>query len=206
MKQKSAGLFIYYLSILCCSNDITLPSSPRRIDGRWFVWGSLGTALFAIVPLVQLYLPFYKQHDDFLPATDFQVTWALIIFSGVFFMLGSLAFVRAFGEPPQQPLFYWFRHFQSDELLGAWLFLFGTMPAVPYTLVYFLINPSFTYLGALSSSGIFVIGTILFVVACYPSDKKHNNFLLPLCIRCCGPQMWVVKHLANDWLAGSCVF
>ena len=54
---------------------------------------------------------------------------------------------RAFGEPPKRALLYWNKHFRTDELLGAWLFLFGTVPAVPYTLVFFLIDPSFTYLG-----------------------------------------------------------
>ena len=43
--------------------------------------------------------------------------------------------------------YLWTKHFRTDELLGAWLFLFGTVPAVPYTLVFFLIDPSFTYLG-----------------------------------------------------------
>ena len=54
---------------------------------------------------------------------------------------------RAFGEPPKRALLYWNKHFRTDELLGAWLLLFGTVPAVPYTLVFFLIDPSFTYLG-----------------------------------------------------------
>ena len=54
---------------------------------------------------------------------------------------------RAFEEPPRRALLYWNKHFRTDELLGAWLFLFGTMPAVPYALVYFIIDPSFTYIG-----------------------------------------------------------
>ena len=75
------------------------------------------------------------------------------------------------------------------------------------TLVFFLVNPTnLTNLGALSSSGVFVIGTILFVLACYPSEKKHENYVLPFCLRVFGAQMWVVKHLANDWLAGTWFF
>jgi hypothetical protein len=54
---------------------------------------------------------------------------------------------RAFEEPPRRALLYWNKHFRTDELLGAWLFLFGTVPAVPYALVYFIIDPSFTYIG-----------------------------------------------------------
>jgi hypothetical protein len=83
----------------------------------------------------------------------------------------------------------------------------GTIPAVPYTAVFFLLNPvSLTNLGALSSSFIFVIGTILFVLACYPSEKKHDNYILPFMLRVFGAQMWIVKHLANDWLAGTWFF
>lgn len=70
-------------------------------------------------------------YSDTLPQLDFKLTWALLIFSGFFFTLGSIAFVRAFEEPPKRPIFYWYKHCQTDELLGAWLFLVGTIPAVP---------------------------------------------------------------------------
>lgn len=30
--------------------------------------------------------------------------------------------------------------------------------------------------------------------------------MLPLFIRMFGPRLWVVKHLANDWMAGSWFF
>jgi hypothetical protein len=73
-------------------------------------------------------------------------------------------------------------------------------------MVFFLVSPNLTDLGALSSSGIFVIGTILFVLACYPSEKKHENYVLPIMLRIFGAQTWVVKHIANDWLAGTWFF
>jgi hypothetical protein len=58
------------------------------------VVGSFGCTIFAIIPLIQQYESFYKSHDDMLPAVDFKITWALLIFSGFFFTLGSFAFVR----------------------------------------------------------------------------------------------------------------
>lgn len=210
-----------WLPVLC-SNDL--------VHGSWWmVWGSLGCAVFAIIPLIEQYISFFAHTtDDTLPQIDFKLTWALLIFSGFFFTLGSLAFVRAFEEPPVRPIFYWYKHCQTDELLGAWLFLVGTVPAVPCkpilslvthsfsythvhisyidTLVFFLVNRDLVDLGALSSSGIFVCGTILFVLACYPSEKQHENYVLPVCLRIFGAQMWVVKHLANDWLAGTWFF
>ena len=106
------------------------------------VWGSLLTAAFALVPLIQEYESFYRQHDDLLPSVDFKITWSLLVISGIAFTAGSLAFVRAFEEPPKQPLFHFYRHLQTDELLGAWLFLLGTVPGVPYTLVYFSLDCS----------------------------------------------------------------
>jgi hypothetical protein len=106
-----------------------------------------------------------------LPATDYDVTWTMLILSGVFFTAGSLAFVRAFEEPPKQPLFYYNKHFQTDELLGAWFFLFGTLPAVPYCIVFFLLAPSFFYFASLIAAIVFVLGCVLFVLSCYPNEK-----------------------------------
>lgn len=63
------------------------------------VVGSFGCTIFAIIPLVQQYESFYKSHDDLLPAVDFKITWALLIFSGFFFTLGSFAFVRCSFSP-----------------------------------------------------------------------------------------------------------
>ena len=124
------------------------------------------------MPLIQNYESFYHQHDDLLPQADFEATWGLLIFSGIMYAIGSLAFVRAFEEPPKVAFFHWFRHFQTDELLGAWFFLIGTLPAIPYSFLYFITRPSATYFGMLAGAVIFNVGTGLFVVACYPSDKK----------------------------------
>jgi hypothetical protein len=38
-------------------------------------------------------------------------------------------------DPPMRPLFGAFRHTQSDELLGSWLFLLAGLPVVPYRYV-----------------------------------------------------------------------
>ena len=191
-----------WLPVLC-SNDL--------VHGSWWmVWGSFGAALFALVPLIQKYLSFYSQHDDVLPAVDFEVTWMLLIFSGIFYGIGSLAFVRAFEEPPKRALFWFIRHFQTDELLGAWLFLFGTLPAIPYTLVFFVIHPSVIYLASLASAIVFVLGCMAFVVACYPTPGKERgpprNYILPLYTRWFGFSIWAIRHLANDWLAGTWFF
>eukprot|EP01038_Epipyxis_sp_PR26KG_P006951 gene6951-9506_t len=181
-----------------CSNDLVHGS-------WWFVAGSFLTVIFSIIPLITKYIGFVST-DDTLPAVDHDATWAMLIVSGIFFTIGSYGFVRAFEEPPKRALFYYNRHFQTDELLGAWCFLFGTLPAVPYCVVFFSITPGLFYFVATIGSSVFVIGSILFVVSCYPNDKKQENYLLPLCLRAFGAQMWIVKHLANDWLAGTWFF
>lgn len=143
------------------------------------VWGSLISSVFSLIPLIQDFESFYRQHDDFLPALDFQLTWSLLVFSGIVYGLGSLAFVRAFEEPPKTPLFHKFKHLQTDELLGAWLFLIGTVPAVPYTLVYFSVRPSATYFFGMIASVLLVAATFLFVRACYPTRTgKVSLFLI----------------------------
>lgn len=157
-----------WLPVLC-SNDLVHGS-------WWFMWGSLLTALFAFYPIIRVQVTHERQNDDILPATDFDITWALLIISGTFFTAGSLAFVRAFEEPPKQPLFHNYKHLQSDELLGAWFFLFGTMPAVPYMLVFFLLDPSAFYFFAMIACLVFVLSSYLFVVSCYPSDKVSTVY------------------------------
>ncbi len=152
-----------WLPVLC-SNDLVHGS-------WWFTWGSLFTAIFAIYPLCSNSLTGYDQQDDILPTSDFEITWAMMIISGCFFTLGSLAFVRAFEEPPKRALFYYYKHLQSDELLGAWMFLFGTVPFVPYMLVFFMIQPNAFYFFGTIGAAIFVLGSYLFVASCYPSDK-----------------------------------
>eukprot|EP00599_Poterioochromonas_sp_BG-1_P003251 CAMPEP_0173135606 /NCGR_PEP_ID=MMETSP1105-20130129/1994_1 /TAXON_ID=2985 /ORGANISM="Ochromonas sp., Strain BG-1" /LENGTH=485 /DNA_ID=CAMNT_0014047641 /DNA_START=1 /DNA_END=1458 /DNA_ORIENTATION=- len=182
-----------------CSNDLEHGS-------WWFVWGSLFTALCAIYPIYTKNAQRDAHNDDFLPVTDFDLTWAMVICSGVFFTLGSLAFVRAFSEPPQQPLLHNYKHFQTDELLGAWLFLIGTVPGVPYMLIFFLIQPTAFYFFGMLAAVVFVLASYLFVASCYPSDKKHDNVVLPFFIKVFGPQVWIIKHLANDWMAGTWFF
>lgn len=172
----------------------------------WFAAGSFLTALSGVYPLVEKYAMDAESNDDLLPSADFDITWAAIIVSGVFFTLGSLAFVRAFEEPPKQAIFYNIKHFQTDELLGAWFFLIGTAPSIPYTFVFFTIDPSAFYFFSFLGSIIITLGTGLFVKGCYPSDRKRDNYILPIFLRINGAQMWAVKHLANDWLAGCWFF
>eukprot|EP01035_Chromulina_nebulosa_P017161 gene17161-22676_t len=90
----------------------------------WFVLGSLLAMLIPAVPLLDLFYSFWYTEVT-LPILQDAATFALLIVSGFFFTLGSLAFVRATEEPPLKPLFTW-THVGTDELLAAWLFLFAS--------------------------------------------------------------------------------
>lgn len=144
----------------------------------WFVVGSFVSMVIAIVPIVQNYYQLYPQHDDALPRLDHDATWSLLIVCGFFYTVGSWAFVRAFEEPPKLPLFHFNKHFQTDELLGAWLFLVGTLPSVPYALVYFSIHPTFPYMVLILLACTGVLACVLFVLACYPNPNKVSCLFL----------------------------
>lgn len=128
-------------------------------------------------------------------------------------MLGSIAFVRAFHEdPPMAPLLSKYYHFQSDELLGSWLFFLATAPSIPYCLIYLSESSyrSLIYLIGLGFSIAITLGCLLFVKACYPSEnRQYYNILLPLsdylCCCCCTAE-WRRRHFLNDWLGATWFF
>ena len=97
-----------------------------------------------------------------------------MVVSGLFFTLGSLAFIRAMhDDPPMRALFPNIYHMQSDELLGSWLFLLGTVIFIPYCMIFVAGTTSkLLYLGLLVVSVIVTFGTYLFVRACYPTEEE----------------------------------
>jgi hypothetical protein len=130
----------------------------------------------------------------------------------ILYTTGSVAFVRAFHEdPPMRPLFTWY-HFQSDELLASWLFFLATVPFVPYILIFLAEaedhDHALFFLVALVFAVFICIGTLLFVRACYPSDKQHKDIIPVVApyICCCASKEWIDHHLMNDWIGGSWFF
>lgn len=80
-----------------------------------------------------------------------------------------------------KPLFASWYHLQSDELLGSWLFLLATLPIIPYSLIYIAASgDDLVYLGALVVAVLLVVGSYLFVRACYPTEnhKVHTHLFL----------------------------
>ena len=135
-----------------------------------------------------------------------------IVDSNIFLVTGSLAFVRAFHEdPPMRPLFKWY-HLQSDELVASWLFFLATVPFVPYILIFLAEaedhDHALFFLVALGFAVVVCLGSLLFVRACYPTDKQHRDIIPRVApyICCFASQKWIDHHLMNDWIGGSWFF
>jgi hypothetical protein len=134
MKKKSRrerilarrGAF-HWLPVFC-SNDLVHGS-------WWFVWGSILAMIIPGVALADLFFPFWDHTVSSLPILEDAFALGLMVISGLFFTLGSLAFVRALEEPPLKPMFTNY-HLCTDELVAAWLFLLATLPYVPFIAVY----------------------------------------------------------------------
>jgi len=195
---KRRGVFAWMPVLF--SNDVVHGS-------WWFVIGSFLGIILPVLVLINPYVHIYEVFDQTLPALGYYVTWVMLIIMSFFFTIGSFFFVRAFEEPPRPPLFPNFKHLQTDELCAAWLFLLGMLPGVPYSVFWFIYNPSqVLYLALLVAASVFVFCTYLFVLACYPSDKKHLQLIKPMLRKIIGRDHWLIMHLQNDWLAGMWIF
>lgn len=141
------------------------------------VFGSVGIVFTSLAVVINKYDIFLSDDDSNLTKNNFVASWILMIISGVFSTLGSLAFVRAFHmDPPMRAVFSGFYHLQSDELLASWLFVGATFPFIPYCLIFVAQTHyhSLIYLVALAFAIIATLGSLIFVRACYPSDKVCN--------------------------------
>eukprot|EP00600_Ochromonadales_sp_CCMP1393_P004390 CAMPEP_0174960330 /NCGR_PEP_ID=MMETSP0004_2-20121128/3648_1 /TAXON_ID=420556 /ORGANISM="Ochromonas sp., Strain CCMP1393" /LENGTH=568 /DNA_ID=CAMNT_0016208699 /DNA_START=212 /DNA_END=1918 /DNA_ORIENTATION=+ len=196
--------------------DLPVLFANDLIHGSWwFVVGSIGFVGTAVIALANSYQSqqILGTDDSGLSEEDYRTTWCLMVISGVFCTLGSLAFVRALHEdPPMRPLFGGWYHVQNDELLGSWLFFFATLPFIPYSLIY-LANAGYhglLFLGMLVLSSFIAVACFMFVIACYPSDSTTRTHVFMPCMkivfRCCCSRRWLQTHLRNDWLAGVWFF
>ena len=201
-----------WLPVLC-ENDLVHGS-------WWFVVGSIYIVIAGGVVLANNYNASILGEDDDGTGLDnftFRASWILVIFMGIFFTLGSLAFVRATHfDPPMKPLFTWY-HLSTDELLASWLFFLGTIPAIPYVLLFLRyaghVYTKIILVIALLMSFLFVYAVLLFVFSCYPTAdsidgaRPHRvlNMTTVFC-KCFCSEKFLRKHLVNDWLAGCWLF
>ena len=146
----------------------------RILVYRWFVLGSLCTLIIALIVYINTYMTTGLGSDDsILSENNFRIIWILMMFSGTFFTIGSLAFLRAVNDPPLKPMFTWY-HISTDELVGSWSFLIAIVPAVPYSLIFLTTVNAFVYVAMFIVSLFCVAATAFFVKASYPSVSKHD--------------------------------
>jgi len=232
--QTAKGRYLQILLARGAFEGLPIGKQNDMVTGSWwFVWGSLGSALIPIPCLIAIYHPvFTVPEGTALKAFEEASTWIFLIISGLAFTAGSYAFVRAFEHPARPALLGQYYHFQTDELLGAWLNLAAVIPAIPFALIYLKYNPArLTYWGAFFCSLLLVGGSAGFVYFAYPSEgrdsgapgaskiknkpkptpasvegkNKVTRYVAPLFETLFGRDSWVIKHVANDWLA-TCWF
>jgi hypothetical protein len=142
-------------------------------------------------------------------------TWVFLIISGLFYTIGSFAFVRAFSNPPRAPLFTW-RHFETDELLGCWCNFLGTAPSIFYCLVYLYYEPhQLVYWAGLFASFLFTGATAFFVYSTYGETEetrrarelagKEPIHLMRSVFKKVGLRKYII-HVNNDWLTACWFF
>ena len=203
-----------------CLRSLPALCSTDLVHGSWwFVWGSVISFLIPLFPLISLYLGWWPAGETGMDRDIHMSAYLLMIWLGFMYTLGSYAFLRSVEHPVPPPLFKDFYHFQSDELLGMWLFFWGTVSTVPICAMYAYYTPSSSEKGLyLLSTGICAFFSALFFVAtlaCYPGliiaeefENRHNpkQYLTPWitpCLpeECCGFRL--KYHLGNDWLIVS---
>ena len=194
------------------------PINDLEVGSWYFVWGSVIWMLFPILPLIDLYYPLFPGNEDAddtpLPIAESDANYALVMLSGLLFTIGSIFFVRCFWEPRPEPYFkdvkgWLYEHVESDELVAAWFFFFGSVPALPFSIIYIVFEPDgMENWGTLFISLIVIVGTYLFVLACYPSirDSEESQICPQYMAYCFGRDAPIVYHVQNNWIAGCWLF
>lgn len=121
----------------------------------WFIYGSIFSAVIPLVPLASLYMGWWPDPSTFLPLDIHVATYALLVFVGVFFTIGSYAFLRAVHpqlkdtplfnkayEKRREHLGLLQRQCMTDELFGMWCFFWGMATAIPIMCFYVWCVPS----------------------------------------------------------------
>jgi len=187
----------------------------------WFVWGSVLTFLIPIFPLISLFESFWPVTQTGIPVADHVAAYAMLVFAGVCYTLGSWVFARTFREPTPPPLVpFWY--FANDELFATWCFVAGTIPSVPIMAIYcYYYQSNSLYRLALALCVLFSFAFLAYIVVMSPrtkavyeqkkqqaleGSKENIRIVSPLLhhvfctsFGCYCPKEWAV-HVSNDWL------
>ena len=181
----------------------------------WFIYGSILQALIPVPPLISLFLGFWEETSAFLPLDIHASMYALEVLVGIFFTVGSYAFLRAvhpelqwtpFFNPTNREVEGTLRKLCiTDELWGMWCFFFGVLCGIPIFsfFVHFAGSASFGYWELILLVNIFVVLLVGFGVRiAWPSGTHDSDkqLLAPYFLYVFGGCKSIAVHLANDML------
>eukprot|EP01038_Epipyxis_sp_PR26KG_P006436 gene6436-8856_t len=186
-----------------CFRWLPIYFSNDLVHGSWwYVFGSFVSMIIPLFPLISLYEGFWPR-AGYLNVIENTAAYALLVFMGVFYTIGSWAFLRAVEEPEREPLFTWY-HFSNDELFAMWMFTIGTVPSIPCMGLYVYYNPeNADFQLAFALCIIFSVACFILTLACYPSvgrKKEPTKILSYMMCACLCKKSCYGRHFANDWL------
>ena len=186
----------------------------------WFIYGSVLSAIIPLIPLISLYVGWWPDPSTYLPRDIHVTAYVLLIICGVFFTVGSYAFLRAvhpkLKEVPlfnsklktQKEMTFVRRQCMTDELFGMWNFFWGMATAIPIMCFYvwYTKDTGESYFkGALLLVIFFTLVTGVAVWITYPKETGgeggHGQMqMLATFLKKCFPCRFMRPHLQNDML------
>jgi len=181
----------------------------------WFIYGSVCQAIIPVAPLVSLFLEFWESTSTFLPLDIHVCMYALQVVVGIFFTIGSYAFLRAvhpelqakpyFNPENRQDISCARKLCMTDELWGMWCFFFGVLSGIPIFafFVHYAGSASFGYWELILLVNCFVVLLVGFGVRiAWPSGHTgtEKQLLAPTFIWLFGGFKAIKPHVQNDML------
>ena len=183
----------------------------------FFIIGSIFATIMPAIPLMTYdELDEFGVHNHSIAYEVHTMTYSLLIICGAFYTLGSYALKRAVEIPARKPLMACFSHTRTDELLGSWCFLLGTIVTFPILIVLTVMDHrSAQYWVGTMFIALAILICAVFCYSCYPSVmSKRKEILRPVlvklgCTISCSSSSDTCPydgHLANDLLICAWAF
>lgn len=120
---------------------LPVSSNNDLVHGSWWIVGaSLFATLIPIFPIISLYIErkFWPTFgEDVMTTPSHLAAFVLLaVGMGIFFVFGSLLFVRSFWRPHLRPILPENTCCPNDEVHAMWWFTIGTSLTIPVTAIY----------------------------------------------------------------------
>lgn len=145
---------------------------------RFYVFASILAILIPVIPIISLHIPHNKsfwnnEALESIPLAEHTTMYALLIFSGIWFLCGSLILVRCFQQPTPKPICSC-SLLVTDEVFASWCFFCGVLPTVPLVAIYCHFIPDDRTFGlalfvCISAS----FAMLIFTLTIYPASEVN---------------------------------